>query len=55
MWVGGQTIKDGEQGAAAKEGGWKMDGWDRRRKEGRASERARWQEKKENIINCRLD
>lgn len=42
--VGGQTIKDGEQEAAVKEGGWKMDVWI---EGGRASERTRWQEKKE--------
>lgn len=44
--MGGQTIKDGEEGAALKEGAWKMDGWvEGDRLEGQVREK--WQENKE--------
>lgn len=53
--MGGQTIKDGGQGAAAKEGGWKMDGWmEGESKEGQVREQDGRRRKKNNKLQIGL-
>lgn len=55
MWVGGQTIKDRAQGAPAKEGGRKMDGWVvGERMEGQVREQDGRRRKKNNKLQIRL-